>query len=452
MKCQGLGKDDCILKLRSLEQLQDVARCRRQAAQRYRKTVEDFLTEASCSQGSEGRVHLLLLDKNHPPSSLRNEVEVLRASAKSSGCHLLPKVLAIDFADAESISEVEMELLKEEENFFGPWAYPWNPNVIAECGARLLLRSSHDTLAGSETSLFVLLSFLHLHKRFSLDGTGIGIPVVKTPYLCTTGELASWAPGSESPWGRLEVRALLRQILALLRRPFEDQQKFRPLLAALVLQLRSHSLQVPDKILQQKHMEECAEWIWTEIFKPSEHLPEQSHLPKSLALLHDLAPAIRYVALDVDGHNAVIETLLVKVSMAIRAVTDTCAEDEPFQQFRRPKALHVTTCYLGSTVGDAERKVVAASKQQLGRTMLRGDGVPMADEQRPHITICTQLPWQPRHSNDVLEAVRPWLADGTVDAAGKWVRNVKVKSAVLDVFILQLERPVVLPSNPVQLC
>jgi len=78
-------------------------------------------------------------------------------------------------------------------------------------------------------------------------------------------------------------------------------------------------------------------------------------------------PAFRYVALDVDGHHAMIESLLTKVSMAIRAITDACPDDEPFQspEFLRPKSLHVTTCFLGSTIGDAQRKVLAASKSSL---------------------------------------------------------------------------------------
>ena len=68
-----------------------------------------------------------------------------------------------------------------------------------------------------------------------------------------------------------------------------------------------------------------------------------------------------------DGHHAVIESLLTKVSMAIRAITDACPDDEPFQspEFLRPKSLHVTTCFLGSTIGDAQRKVLAASKSSL---------------------------------------------------------------------------------------
>ncbi len=84
------------------------------------------------------------------------------------------------------------------------------------------------------------------------------------------------------------------------------------------------------------------------------------------------APSFRYVALNVDAHHAVLDSLLSRVSNAIRAVTDLCLEgDEPFQsvEFRRPKSLHVTTCYLGngSTVSDAQRTVVAASKSWLSK-------------------------------------------------------------------------------------
>jgi len=66
----------------------------------------------------------------------------------------------------------------------------------------------------------------------------------------------------------------LQQILSLLQKPFENQQKLKPLLASLVLQLRSSGLQIPDEMLRQKHTESCAEGIWTEIFKPVASLPE----------------------------------------------------------------------------------------------------------------------------------------------------------------------------------
>ena len=203
-------------------------------------------------------------------------------------------------------------------------------------------------------------------------------------------------------------------------------------------------------------------------------------------------------------HHAVMDSLLTKVSRAVSAITDL--GDEPFQstEFRRPKSLHVTTCYLGAPIGDAQRKVLAASKSSLANSSkvfnfflppnslnialyiyiyynkiiissrsvptclvrlrlvsqdatfdcsithlvaapgalafavvdgsrLRGEGVPMAEEQRselpraataanclveisgrPHITMCTQRPWQPRHSNDVLEVPAAFFcqADG----------------------------------------
>ena len=35
---------------------------------------------------------------------------------------------------------------------------------------------------------------------------------------------------------------------------------------------------------------------------------------------------------------------------------------------------------------------------------LQSVGVPLADGQRPHVTLCSLPPWQPRHSNDLLEA------------------------------------------------
>lgn len=212
---------------------------------------------------------------------------MLQSTCKNLGCRLFPRALAIDFVEAEA-SELEKQLLQEEEKHFGPWAYPWNPSVIAECGARLLLRSSHDTLAGGETSLFVLLSFLYLHKRFTLDERSVGIPVIKSPYLSTTGALASWTSDEpDSLWCRLEVRALLQQILSCLRKPFDDQQKWKPLLTSLVLHLRSQQLQVPDELLRQAHTEGCAESIWTAIFAALEQVepPAQPHLGCELGCL-----------------------------------------------------------------------------------------------------------------------------------------------------------------------
>ena len=85
---------------------------------------------------------------------------MLQSTCKNLGCRLLPRALAIDFVEAEA-SELEKQLLQEEEKHFGPWAYPWNPSVIAECGARLLLRSSHDTLAGVKPRyLYCSVSFI----------------------------------------------------------------------------------------------------------------------------------------------------------------------------------------------------------------------------------------------------------------------------------------------------
>ena len=111
-------------------------------------------------------VHLLLLDKNHPPSSLRNEVdvggnvgpflvsgvvnrpifsiffllgdqypqvEVLQSTCKNLGCRLFPRALAIDFVEAEA-SELEKQLLQEEEKHFGPWGI--SMESLGDCGVR----------------------------------------------------------------------------------------------------------------------------------------------------------------------------------------------------------------------------------------------------------------------------------------------------------------------------
>ena len=72
------------------------------------------------------------------------------------------------------LAGLNLRLLQEEDKHFGAWDYPWSPDVITECAARLLLRSSHDTLAAGDMSLSVLLSFVQLHKA----GKGISSDVV----------------------------------------------------------------------------------------------------------------------------------------------------------------------------------------------------------------------------------------------------------------------------------
>ncbi|CAK9037263.1 Uncharacterized protein SCF082_LOCUS22074 [Durusdinium trenchii] len=448
-------------------ELKDVARARKRASERYRVAVEEFVAAAT----AEGP-HLLLLDKNHPPSGIRQEVEALQVTCQSFGCRLLPKVLAIEGADAPAMSEVEVELLGAEERHFGDWNYPWSLDVLAECAARLLKRPQHETLTGSETPLFVLLSFLQLHQRF--NSANLKFPVLQVPYVSTCANLASFAGSTEEwMWCRLEVRALLRQTLDLMRKPFENQQQLRPLLQSLVTQLRAPGLRSVDPGVQRQHQERCLDALWPELLVEEE---------QSMTTPGFSAPALRYVALDVHAHHPLLESLLEKTSAALHAVADLRSDgdelSELFASFRRPAAQHVTTCYLGGAAEAAQwRKVVAESKALVlegkafdlrithlvgapgalafavvDRGQLVSDGLPMAEQQRPHITLCTRAPWQPRHSNELLEAVTPWLDDRTVQAAGKWVRNLKVNSAVLDVFILQLEHPVVLPSNPLRLC
>ncbi|CAK9062974.1 unnamed protein product [Durusdinium trenchii] len=459
LKSMGLTANECSS--------QDVARARKRASERYRVAVEEFVAAAT----AEGP-HLLLLDKNHPPSGIRQEVEALQVTCQSFGCRLLPKVLAIEGADAPAMSEVEVELLGAEERHFGDWNYPWSLDVLAECAARLLKRPQHETLTGSETPLFVLLSFLQLHQRF--NSANLKFPVLQVPYVSTCANLASFAGSTEEwMWCRLEVRALLRQTLDLMRKPFENQQQLRPLLQSLVTQLRAPGLRSVDPGVQRQHQERCLDALWPELLVEEE---------QSMTTPGFSAPALRYVALDVHAHHPLLESLLEKTSAALHAVADLRSDgdelSELFASFRRPAAQHVTTCYLGGAAEAAQwRKVVAESKALVlegkafdlrithlvgapgalafavvDRGQLVSDGLPMAEQQRPHITLCTRAPWQPRHSNELLEAVTPWLDDRTVQAAGKWVRNLKVNSAVLDVFILQLEHPVVLPSNPLRLC
>ncbi|OLQ06269.1 hypothetical protein AK812_SmicGene10439 [Symbiodinium microadriaticum] len=450
---------------------QDVVRCRRLAAGQYRRAIEDFFEEAAAADPE--KLHLLLLDKNHPPSALRREAQVLQELSTKVGCRLCLKALAIQ-PSAEQSSAVSSDLLEEEEKHFGPWAYPWSPTILAECASRLLLRSSHDTLSGNETSLFVLLSFLRLHHRLAkLSDLGdTSIEVVEAPYI-STGTLASWHGHSDAhPWHQLELRALFHQALLVMQKPFANEEPVRPLLSAIARLLLASGLRSPDAGSQSHHARDCAEKLWPSLLQPPA-VPESTE--------PDVIPAVRYVALEVEPHHRTLEVSLQRLSDAMRIISDLSEEAEAFPShlFTWPQALHVTTCYVGGgALPEDQREILTKSKHLfweaaafdclvthlvgargalafavVDEQRLRDSGLPIVDAQRPHITLCTRQPWQPRHSNDVLKAATPFLEDSVgVCASGKWIRNLAVGTAVLDVFVLKLENPVLLSSNAVKLC
>eukprot|EP00439_Symbiodinium_sp_Y106_P022885 s4688_g2.t2 len=450
---------------------QDVVRCRRLAAGQYRRAIEDFFEEAAAAKPE--KLHLLLLDKNHPPSALRREAQVLQELSTKVGCRLCLKALAIQ-PTAEQPSAISSGLVEEEEKHFGPWAYPWSPTVLAECASRLLLRSSHDTLSGNETSLFVLLSFLRLHHRLSqlTDLGDTSIEVVEAPYI-STGTLASWqGHGDAHPWYQLELRALFHRALLVMQKPFANEESVRPLLSAIARLLLASGLRSPDAGSQSHHAGECAENLWPSLLQPRA-VPESTE--------PDVIPAVRYVALEVEPHHRTLEVSLQRLSDAMRILSDPFEEADAFPShlFTWPQALHVTTCYVGGgALPEKQREILTKSKHLfweaaafdclvthlvgargalafavVDEQRLRDSGLPIADAQRPHITLCTRQPWQPRHSNDVLKAATPFLEDSVgVCASGKWIRNLAVGSAVLDIFVLKLENPVLLSSNAVKLC
>merc|ERR1712005_57012 len=94
--------------------------------------------------------------------------------------------------EAEPLAKTAKDLEAEEMLEFGPWQYPWSPEVWGECAARLLLRSKHETLAGGPTALFVLLSFLRLYHRQETLGTVQGAEMLRIPFLSFSSDLGSW--------------------------------------------------------------------------------------------------------------------------------------------------------------------------------------------------------------------------------------------------------------------
>lgn len=140
--------------------------------------------------------------------------------------------------------------------------------MVVECAARLLQRGNHETLAGSETSLMVLMSFLQLHKSF--DAMSLNVPVLRSPYVALSGDLSAWR---RSPWQRLELRALLRQTLASLK-PFEAPQT--GLLGAMARGLELHAV---AQELRQAHSREQAAQLWDEILDADAACEEPPFVP-----------------------------------------------------------------------------------------------------------------------------------------------------------------------------
>ncbi|CAK0910133.1 unnamed protein product [Prorocentrum cordatum] len=478
MRACGVSPESCTP--------EELNSCRRRGAERYRASIEEFLRFAkddSTALAEAGErpsvppVYLLLLDKNYPPAALRREVEVLSGLAPP-GLALRLRGLLLG-AEPRCVPSAEDPLVLEEEREFGPWQYPWGLDEVVECAARLMLRSGHDTLEGGETALFVLLSFLQLHKGRQVAGETPGVDFVGVPFLSAAGQLASWADASggspEAPWRRLEVRALAREALRVLR-PFGDPGPPGPALAALRKCLSSSGLRCPPELDRRVHAQRCAEDAARALLAAPQEKGASAEAPLP----------VRYVALSVHAQREELQSLLRRASAAMAASAGAGRLDEPFppQLYRRPAFLHVTTLYLGGVVpSEAERRLLSASRRLLREAAafdcavthlvcargalacavvdadrLRASGVPLGEAARPHVTLCTRAPWQPRHSGDVLAAVAAaslgagGASAGQEEAAGgRWLKALRVGSGLLDVFVFRLPEARVLRQSPLRL-
>ena len=247
---------------------------------------------------------------------------------------------------AEPPGQPAHPLEREETRRFGAWTHPWSPEVISECAARLLLRSSHDTLVGGSQALFVLLSFLTLHRKLGELGQVPGVDVVRVATLSLSGDLASWADaqgsGAEQAWRRFEVRALLREALAQLQ-PFADPGPSEGWLSALCRCMQASGLRGAPEELRRLHAERCVEDLLPALLGP----------PPARAAV--AAPAVRYVALSVEAHHAALEAALREAAAAMAVSEDPF----PAPPFARPLQLHITTLFLGEAVpSEAQRRLL----------------------------------------------------------------------------------------------
>lgn len=464
LRARGLAATQCSSS--------DVLLCRRHASKRYSSEVERFLKFAGedassmhMQQGAHGteklRAHyVLLLDKNYPPAALHREAEVL-SYAVPGNCRLQVKALVLGPQDEPPAVEV---LEQEESREYGPWQYPWSPETLMECAARLLLRSSHETLVGGDTALFVLLSFLQLHRGHLRASVPAGIEVVHAPYVSLRADLASWrdlhGDESEATWRRFEVRRLLREALRVLQ-PFGDPVPAEPLLAALRKCFTAAGLRVAAEAAQFSNVEHCTKIVLPALLErsPSSALPP--------------IPPVRYIALSVERHHAALQAAFARATSAMCNEEVDLGGPFPSPLYESPALLHVTTLFLGGAVpSDGQRQLLAASRRlfrsaasfdctvthivcargalacaAIDRDHLVASGAPL-DGTWPHITLCTRPPWQPKHSNAVLEALAE-QPGGAHDfgTAGQWWRAVRVGGAVLDIFVWRLAEPLVLSEN-----
>lgn len=457
---------------------------RRRAAERYKREVDAFFRFVSVdvasqqhsgdatSRGVRVPRYLLILDKNHPPPSLRREVEQLRL-ATPVGCdvHIRSVVLTEEPSSLPRWHDFE----EAEASEYGKWEYAWSLDALAECCARLLLRSSHETLASGETALFVLLSFFKLHRSVPKLGAVPGATVLEVPLMSLATPLASWTDlvptgdQEEGVWRRFEVRALLREALLVLK-PFGDEKASAPLVAALVKCLRASGLQAPHSVARTRHAERCAELLVASVaaIAPGDTAPPVA--------------AVRYAAVSVEAHHARLEACLNAAQQRMAAGAGGAEPEDayPTPPYRAPELLHITTLYVGGAAAlpPESRELLIASRRLhaqgaayecavthivcargalavavVDAERFRTSGIPM-DQRRPHITLRTRPPWKPRHSNDVIEAAAPLLAGADcaslplAPGSGAWLRAARVGNGVLDIFVFRLHTPLLLPQNP----
>jgi len=465
---------------------QDMSECRRVASNHFRRGIEEFIEfvskrEADRLAAADGNEHfaaavvsqkyILILDKNYPPSGLRRESEIISELAPR---HVDLRLTAIKLMADPQPDAVEL-LETEEARDFGPWHYPWCPEVIAECAARLLLRSQHETLIGSENGLFILLSFCRLYDRQEQSGQVPGVRVIEVPALSLGPQLAAWpdATGkdSECVWRRFEVRALLRDALRVLQ-PFGDPHISAPTVAALVKCLMASGLHVPSNSELQAHLEQCSQNLL-------------SALLAAPPVTRDFVDvSVRYAALLVDHH-------FHQLNCALQTITATLfgeQADQLLSSFARPRLLHMTTLFVGGGDVPATRRSLLGTSRSLHRQGAEFDcrithivyargalavavvdvrsltdaGVP-CDIKRPHITLCYRSPWRPKHSNDVLAAAMPLISQATDEALPRpldgcenrgthlHMKALPVADSALDVFAVPLSEPLILTRNRLHL-
>eukprot|EP00929_Paragymnodinium_shiwhaense_P083961 TRINITY_DN44873_c0_g1_i5.p1 TRINITY_DN44873_c0_g1~~TRINITY_DN44873_c0_g1_i5.p1 ORF type:complete len:1301 (+),score=289.20 TRINITY_DN44873_c0_g1_i5:51-3953(+) len=468
----------------------EMARCRRRANEQYRRGLQDFMDFAKLDAARRSRepshagkeVHyILILDKNHPPDELRREAAALAAATPKSLELRMKSIVLLAQGCPASVQALE----DQEVRKFCNWAYPWGPDVVAECAARLQTRVGHDTMTGGEMSLFVLLSFLQLYAGITTEelGTCPGIEAIRLPYISLREELAALpylgGLSEAATWQRYEVRALLAAALSDLR-AFGDIGACTEILTALLPLLTAAGRRSIDEASIRRHADDCVATVYENaLAKPA---PQTNGQPSADI---PVVAALRYVAVMCEAHYDRLELALEQAAAASAAALPTASQPPgeplakqsckqvvfPTPPFQRPEPLHLTTLFVGGAAGlsEAQRRLLTMSKK-LHReatvvslrishiVCVRGalafavvdtasvsPAAVLSEDCRAHITLRTRPPWKAKQCNDVLAAVSSHCTD---KPGGCWLRAVRIAGGIVDVFVYRLPHSLVLERNP----